>query len=129
MSSAERARRIGTPSSLPRVPAWRSNTSGANGLAPVPRPLFVTIQNGNPYGTQDLRKLVHVVAKRAHIQKRVWPHLFRHSLATNMLIRGAHILAIKEQLSHAFVETTMVYLHAAPTAMQGQYRFFAPSYL
>lgn len=92
-------------------------------------PLFVTIQNGNPYGTQDLRKLVHVVAKRAHIQKRVWPHLFRHSLATNMLIRGAHILAIKEQLGHAFVETTMVYLHAAPTAMQGQYRFFAPSYL
>jgi hypothetical protein len=46
-----------------------------------------------------------------------------------MLIRGAHILAIKEQLGHAFVETTMVYLHAAPAAMQAQYRFFAPSYL
>jgi len=89
----------------------------------------VTIQKGHPYGTQDLRKLVHVVAKRAGIQKRVWPHLFRHSLATNMLVRGAHILAIKEQLGHAFVETTMVYLHAAPIAMQAQYRFFAPSYL
>ena len=35
-----------------------------------------------------------------------------------MLIRGAHILAIKEQLGHSFVETTMVYLHAAPIAMQ-----------
>jgi hypothetical protein len=32
-------------------------------------------------------------------------------------------------LGHAFVETTMVYLHAAPIAMQAQYRFFAPSYL
>ena len=63
------------------------------------------------------------------IAKRVYPHLFRHSLATNMLIRGAHILAIQEQLGHAFVETTMVYLHAAPIAMQAQYRFFAPSYL
>ena len=92
-------------------------------------PLSVTIERRNSYGTQDLRKLVQVVAKRAHIQKRVWPHLFRHSLATNMLIRGAHILAIKEQLGPAFVETTMVYLHAVPTAMQGQYRFFAPSYL
>lgn len=92
-------------------------------------PLFVTLQSRNPYGPQDLRKLVHVVAKRAHITKRVHPHLFRHSLATNMLIRGAHILAIKEQLGHAFVETTMVYLHAAPIAMQAQYRFFAPSYL
>ena len=83
-------------------------------------PLFVTLQKGHPYGTQDLRKLVHVVAKRAGITKRVWPHLFRHSLATNMLVRGAHILAIKEQLGHAFVETTMVYLHAAPIAMQAQ---------
>jgi integrase/recombinase XerD len=92
-------------------------------------PLFVTLQKGHPYGTQDLRKLVRVVAKRAGITKRVWPHLFRHSLATNMLIRGAHILAIKEQLGHSFVETTMVYLHAAPMAMQAQYRFFAPSYL
>jgi integrase/recombinase XerD len=92
-------------------------------------PLFVTLQTGHTYGTQDLRKLVRVVAKRAAITKRVYPHLFRHSLATNMLIRGAHILAIKEQLGHAFVETTMVYLHAAPIAMQAQYRFFAPSYL
>ncbi len=92
-------------------------------------PLFVTIEKRHPYATQDLRKLVHVVAKRAGMAKRVWPHLFRHSLATNMLIRGAHILAIKEQLGHAFVETTMVYLHAVPTAMQGQYRFYAPSYL
>jgi site-specific recombinase XerD len=92
-------------------------------------PLFVTLQKNNPYGPQDLRKLVHIVARRAHVTKRVHPHLFRHSLATNMLIRGAHILAIKEQLGHAFVETTMVYLHAAPIAMQAQYRFFAPSYL
>lgn len=92
-------------------------------------PLFVTLQHGNPYRPQDLRKLVHVAAKRAHIAKQVHPHLFRHSLATNMLIRGAHILAIKEQLGHAFVETTMIYLHAVPVAMQAQYWFFAPSYL
>ena len=92
-------------------------------------PLFVTLQNGNPYRPQDLRNLVQVVAKRAHITQRVHPHLFRHSLATNMLIRGAHILAIKEQLGHTFVETTMVYLHAAPIAIQAQHRFFAPSYL
>ncbi len=97
------------------------------GAAPA-EPLFVTLQNGNPYWPQDLRKLVHVVAKRAHITKRVHPHLFGHSLATNMPIRGAHILAIKEQLGHAFVETTMVYLHAAPVAMQAQCGFFAPSY-
>lgn len=75
------------------------------------------------------RMIRGTVAKRAGITKRAWPHLFRHSLATNMLIRGAHNLAITEQLGHSPVETTMVYLHAAPMAMQAQYRFFAPSYL
>lgn len=83
----------------------------------------------NPYRQQDLRKLVRTVAKRAGVNKRVHPHLFRHSLDTNMLIRGAHILAIKQQFGNAFVDTTMIYLHAAPVAMQAQYRFFAPSYL
>lgn len=59
--------------------------------------LFVTLQMGHPYGKQDLRKLVRVVAKRAGITKRVWPHLFRNSLATNMQIRSAHILVNNEQ--------------------------------
>jgi integrase len=38
-------------------------------------------------------------------------------------------MAIKDQLGHAFVETTMVYLHSDPSKMQMQYRMFAPSYL
>jgi site-specific recombinase XerD len=92
-------------------------------------PLFITLQKRRPYGTQDLRKLAHAVTSRAGIQKRVWPQLFRHSLAANMLLRGAHILAIKEQLGHGFVETTGFCLRAASIAMQAQYRFFAPSYL
>jgi integrase/recombinase XerD len=91
--------------------------------------LFVTAVKGNPYRGADLTKLVHVVAKRAGIERRVWPYLFRHSLATNMLHRGAHILAIKEQLGHAFIETTMIYLHSAPERMRMEYRMFAPSYM
>jgi len=56
--------------------------------------LFVTLQKGPPYGTQDLRK-------------------FRHSLAANMLIRGERVLASK--IGHALVETTMAHLHGAST--------------
>ena len=104
------------------------NASVAAPCAGPAEPLFAKLQNGNPYGRRDLRKLTHAVAKRAHIAKPVHLHLFRHSLATNMPIRGAHILAIEQQLGHTFVET-MVYLHAAPIAMQPQYRLFAPRYL
>jgi len=91
--------------------------------------LFVTAVKGSPYRGQDLTKLVHVVSRRAGITKRIWPYLFRHSLATNMLHRGAHLLAIKEQLGHAFIETTMIYLHSAPERMHMEYRMYAPSYM
>jgi len=53
----------------------------------------------------------------------------RHSLATNLLHRGAHLLTIKDQLGHAFVETTMIYIHSSPEHTQLQYRMYAPSYL
>lgn len=53
----------------------------------------------------------------------------RHSLATNLLHHGAHLLAIKEQLGHAFVETTMIYVHSGPKHTKLQYRMYAPSYL
>jgi integrase/recombinase XerD len=91
--------------------------------------LFLTVRNHNPFAPQDLRKLIRSTAKRAKITKRVYPHLMRHSLATNMLHRGANLLAIKEQLGHAFIETTMVYIHSAPERMRMEYRMFAPSYL
>jgi site-specific recombinase XerD len=65
--------------------------------------------------TQDVRKIVHVVAKRAGIVNRVWPHLFRHSLATDMLERGASIYSIQAILGHAYVSTTMDYQRYAPS--------------
>ena len=68
--------------------------------------LFVCLRSGKPYAQQNLRKLIRTAAKRAGLTKRVFPHLLRHSLATNLLHRGAHLLTIKEQLGHAFVEHT-----------------------
>ena len=91
--------------------------------------LFVCLRSGRPYVQQNLRKMIRTAAKRASLAKRVYPHLLRHSLATNLFHRGAHLLAIKEQLGHAFVETTMIYVHSSPEHTQLQYRLHAPSYL
>ena len=92
-------------------------------------PVFVCLRSGRPYAQQNLRKLIRTAARRAGLNKRVYPYLLRHSLATNLLHRGAHLLAIKEQLGHAFVETTMIYIHSSPEHAQLQYRMYAPSYL
>lgn len=91
--------------------------------------LFTTLKKGNDYTTGDLRKLVKVVAQRMNLTKRVYPHLFRHSLATNMLNRGAAIYTIQQQLGHAYMETTMVYLHPALRRMRSEYLFYVPNYV
>jgi len=91
--------------------------------------LFVTRRKGLMLATQDIRKIVRVAANRAGIRKRVHPHLFRHSLASNMLHRGAGLMAIKEQLGHRYLESTLLYLHANKDRLQDNYRQYCPSYV
>jgi len=91
--------------------------------------LFTTLVNKRRYPEGALRKLIKVLTKRTGIEKRVFPHLLRHSLASNLLKRGANIMTIQSQLGHTFIESTMIYLKSFPQKVQMEYHFFAPSYL
>jgi site-specific recombinase XerD len=90
--------------------------------------MFRTYQ-GNQFTGSALRKLVHVVAHRAGIGKRVYPHLLRHSLSVNMLIRGAHVVLLQRQLRHTLLETTMHYINSIVFGERNDYDKFSPSYL
>ena len=50
-------------------------------------------------------------AKAAGITKRVSPHVFRHSLATDLLRRGVDIRFVSEFLGHRSINNTMIYTH------------------
>ena len=91
--------------------------------------LFTTLRENNQYHTSDTRKLVHIVATRAKLNKRVYPHLLRHSLAANMLLRGANIISLQRQLRHSLVETTLHYLNSIVFGERNEYEKFAPSYI
>jgi integrase/recombinase XerD len=91
--------------------------------------LFTTHRHGYQLEQQDVRKMVRVVARRAGFKRRIWPHLLRHSLATALIDRGAHLLTVKDQLGHVYINSTMTYIHRSRKAHSADYRAHAPSYI
>ena len=54
-------------------------------------------------------------ARRAGLEHRiVSPHVLRHSHATHALEAGANLVAVKENLGHARLDTTQIYLNLRP---------------
>ena len=50
-------------------------------------------------------------ALEAGVEKRITPHVFRHSLATDLLRRGVDIRMVGEFLGHRNLNNTMIYTH------------------
>ncbi len=68
---------------------------------------------GEPMGERSIQWIINEAVERAGIQKPTTCHTFRHTFATHLLESGVDLFSIKEQLGHARIETTLVYLHIA----------------
>lgn len=65
-----------------------------------------------------MQKAISHVVKQLGTQKRVTPHVFRHSFATHMLEDGANIRMVQTLLGHKDVKTTEIYTHVMSTQFE-----------
>jgi integrase/recombinase XerD len=76
--------------------------------------------------TARIWQIVQEITKLAGLQKKIWPHLLRHSFATHLLSHGADLRAIQEMLGHASLATTQVYTHVDQARLKEVHRKFHP---
>ena len=76
-------------------------------------------EHGRRLTTARIWQIVQEVARLAGVQKKIWPHLLRHSFATHLLSHGADLRAIQEMLGHASLATTQIYNARRSGAIEG----------
>lgn len=82
--------------------------------------LFVSLDAPHkPMKASGIEIMIRQVAKDAGIQKRVYPHLLRHSFATHLLEQGVPIEYIQTLLGHSCPGSTYTYLHIANKTLMG----------
>ena len=72
--------------------------------------LFVTA-DGGPFQPDPFGNLVRKLLQAAGVHKSGACHLFRHTMATDLLEGGCDVRLVQEMLGHAKLDTTAIYTH------------------
>lgn len=67
----------------------------------------------NRYTEQSMRLMMKKYAQLAGINRKITPHMFRHSFATYLIEEGVDVSCVQQILGHSSIKTTQIYIHIA----------------
>ena len=74
---------------------------------------FFINNRGNRYTEQSIRLMLKKYTLKAGIQRKITPHMFRHSFATYLIEEGVDVSCVQQLLGHSSIKTTQIYIHVA----------------
>lgn len=87
---------------------------------------FFLTKDGNSIDRWYVYRLVKKYLSKVTDIEQKSPHILRHSSATEMLNRGADLLAVKEILGHENLSTTQIYTHVSVEQLKKSYKSAHP---
>jgi site-specific recombinase XerD len=84
------------------------------------RALFLN-RFGGRLTARSVQTLLRQYTLRAGLDKRVTPHVLRHTFATHLLDGGADLRVVQELLGHAQLGTTQIYTHVSRSQVRAVY--------
>jgi len=77
-------------------------------------PLFMS-KTGKRLDERAVQKIITKITAKADVDKRVYPHILRHTFATHLLDGGADLRVVQELLGHSNLSTTEIYTQVSKT--------------
>lgn len=87
--------------------------------------VFVNHQ-GRAITTEGVRAIVANTARAAGLDRRITPHMLRHTAATRLLQHGANLRVVQEFLGHSSIRMTERYTHVTAAALREAVKIYSP---
>ena len=82
--------------------------------------LFLNSNGGN-LTERGVRFILDELIKKTSINKKISPHMIRHSFATHLLNEGCDLLTVQKLLGHESIKATQVYTHVTTDRLKEVY--------